>query len=136
MNPERRPKFLVFGNALLRQDSLPLRLLSRLRARFPEIEFKEFDPNENIESEGRNLNIIDTVEGIKKVTMITSIDRIQSPKIYSMHDFDLGYSLKLLKKLGYLDSVRIFGIPMGASEGKAFKQLEREIIASLSSESG
>ena len=41
-----------------------------------------------------------------------------------MHDFDLGYSLKLLKKLGYIDSVKIFGVPMKIKEDEAFKQLE------------
>jgi hypothetical protein len=117
---------------MVRRDSVPLRLLGRLRARFPGIEFREFDPNENLEREGRSLNIIDAVEGIDCVTMITDIDSIQTQKVYSMHDFDLGHSLKLLKKLGYLDSVRIFGIPMQMGEKEALAQLVPLIAANLS----
>jgi len=121
----------VFGNPIVKKDSLPLKMLPKLQARFPEIEFKSFDPNENLESEGRALNIIDTVEGIEKVTMITDIDKIRVQRVYSMHDFDLGYSLKLLKKLGYLDSVKIFGVPMKIKEKEALDQLSRLIVSSL-----
>ena len=45
---------------------MPLRLIRRLSREFPKIAFKEFDPNENLEKEGRDLNIIDTVEGIRQ----------------------------------------------------------------------
>jgi Ni,Fe-hydrogenase maturation factor len=126
-----KQKILVFGNPMLKQDSVPLLLLGRLRERFPEMEFKEFDPNENLEKEGRELCIIDTVEGIDRVMLITDIDSIKSQKIYSMHDFDLGYTLKLLKKLGYVESVRIFGVPMKIGADEAFRQLCVLISASL-----
>jgi Ni,Fe-hydrogenase maturation factor len=113
------------------KDSLPLRLMLSLTKEFPEMTFKEFDPNENLEREGRNLNIIDAVEGIGKVTLITDIDMIKTQKVLSMHDFDLGYTLKLLKKLNYIDSVRIFGVPMGMNEEEALAQLVALIRATL-----
>jgi Ni,Fe-hydrogenase maturation factor len=127
-----QPKILVFGNPLLKTDSLPLRIITDLRKKFPEITFQEFDPNENLEKEGRELSIIDAVEGIDKVTLITDIDSIKTSRIYSMHNFDLGYSLKLLKKLGYIDGVRIFGVPMKISKKEALKQLSDLITSSLS----
>lgn len=136
MDSEKKYKVLVFGNPLLPQDSIPLRLMDRLKEKFPNIEFKEFDPNENMESEGRDLSIIDTIQGIDKVTMVTDIDSIKTQRVYTMHDFDLGYTLKLLKKLKYIDSVRIFGVPMKISEKEAFKQLVEFIDASLPSGSG
>ncbi len=132
MNQEKRYKFLVFGNPMVHIDSMPLKLIGRLRKEFPEIEFKEFDPNENLESEGRNLSIIDTIEGIDRVVSITDIDAIQTQRVYSMHDFDLGHALKILKKLNYLDSVKIFGIPMKISERDAFNQLTSLIRSNLS----
>ena len=70
-NQGKRHKILIFGNPLLKEDSLPLRLIDDLRKAYPEIEFREFDPNENLEKEGRNLVIIDTVEGIDRVVTIT-----------------------------------------------------------------
>jgi hypothetical protein len=124
-------KFLVFGNPLLDNDSLPLRLMGPLRKRFPSFEFREFDPSENLEREGRDLMIIDTAEGIEKVTLLTDIDSIATSKIYSMHDFDLGFSLKLLKKAGYIDSARVFCVPMGIGEDLALSQLADLIASSL-----
>jgi Ni,Fe-hydrogenase maturation factor len=132
MEGKTRRKILVFGNPMLKQDSIPLLLLGRLKDRFPEFEFKEFDPNENLEREGRDICIVDTVEGIDKAMLITDIDSIKTQKIYSMHDFDLGYTLKLLKKLGYIDSVLIFGVPMKITTDEAFRQLCTLISVNLS----
>jgi Ni,Fe-hydrogenase maturation factor len=111
----------VFGNPLVREDSLPLKLLDKLRKEFPSLNFKEFDTVEDLTE--RELNIIDAVKGIKKVELIEDIDKIVTEKIYSMHDFDLGYNLKLLKKMKMIDKVRIFGIPLGMDEKEAFEQL-------------
>ena len=132
MVASRKLKFLVFGNPLVEGDDLAFRLIPRLRKAFPDFEFKEFDPNENMESEGRDLNIIDAVQGLEKATLITDIDSIKTQTVYSMHDFDLGYSLKLLKKMKMIDSVRIFGIPMEISDDDAYLQLADLIRSSLS----
>jgi len=117
-------KVLVFGNLLLENDSLPLRLLPKLRERFFDVEFKEVDPTEGLESEGRDLVILDSVEGIDEVMVIDSIERLHANRVCSMHDFDLGYNLKLLKKVGKIDSVRIIGVPMGIGEGEAMNQIQ------------
>ena len=111
----------VFGNPLVKEDSLPLKLIDKLRKKFPSIEFKEFDAIEDLEE--KELNIIDTVNGIEKAELIEDIERIMTDKIYSMHDFDLGYSLKLMKRMKIIDRVRIFGIPMRMSEEEAFEQI-------------
>lgn len=115
----------VFGNPLVKEDSIPLKLIDKLRKEFPSIEFKEFDTVEDLTE--RELNIIDTVKGIKKVELIENIDKIVTDKIYSMHDFDLGYNLKLLKKMKMIDKIRIFGIPMEISEKKALLELSNLI---------
>jgi Ni,Fe-hydrogenase maturation factor len=112
----------VFGNPLVREDSLPLKLINKLRKEFPSLQFKEFDTVEDFELK-KELNIIDTVKGIKKVELIEDIDKIITDKIYSMHDFDLGYNIKLLKKMRMIDKVRIFGIPSDMKEKEAMKEL-------------
>ncbi len=120
-------KILVFGNPLLKQDSLPLKLLPKLKSLYPNIEFKEIDPTEDLDKQGRHLIILDTVKGIDKVTTITSIDQLHANKIYSMHDFDLALNLKLLKKLNIIDSVKIIGIPMNYTEKETLTQLSKLI---------
>ncbi len=118
-------KVLVFGSELLKFDSLPLKLLPRLRKLLPKIFFKVFDPNEELDEEGRNLIILDTVANIRKVTVFTEkdIDLLETGKRFSLHDFDLGFTLKLLKKLKKIDSVKIIGVPPNYAKEKAVKEI-------------
>lgn len=126
-------KILVFGNPLVEEDSLPLRLLPKLKRTFPQFEFKEFDSVEDLQNEGRNLFILDTVKGIKNACLV-GLNSLKTDKIYSMHDFDLGYNLKLLKKMKMIDNATIIAVPMNINEKKAFSQLQlilRKCVAQL-----
>lgn len=124
-------KFLVFGNPLVEKDNLALKILPKLRELFPNIEFKEFDPNENLEAEIENkkLSILDVVQGINKVAIIKDIEQLKTDKVYSMHDFDLAYNLKLLKKIGKLKEVEIIAIPWNFSEEKAIEGVKKIFLA-------
>ncbi len=124
-------KILVFGNPLVKKDSLPLKLIRPLQKKFPNLEFKEFDSIEEIQNEGRILYIIDSVEDIKEVTIITDIDLLNTHSIYSVHDFDLANSLRLLKKLKMIDKVIIFGIPMFINKKKVLIELVENIKSIL-----
>ncbi len=126
-------KILVFGNPLVKKDSLPLILLPKLRKEFPDIEFKEIDSTEDLQKEGRGLIILDSAEGIRNVEIL-GLDLVGLDKIYSMHDFDLGYNLKLLEKMKMIDDVRIIAIPIGMNPKKALFQTQlilRKCVAQL-----
>ena len=86
----------VFGNIDIPEDS---------------IEIKIIKPNEDVLFDSDNPIIIDTVSGLKKVTLFNKIDDIESLKSSTVHDFDLGFQLKYLKKLGKIKKVTIIGIP-------------------------
>ncbi len=120
-------KILVFGNPLVEKDNLVLKLISKLREKFPDIEFKEFDPTENLEKEIENgkLFILDVAEEIKKVKIIKDIEKLEFIKSCSMHDFDLAYNLKLLKKIGKLKEVEIIIVPQNMNEKEAFNGISR-----------
>ena len=120
-------KILVFGNPLVEEDSLALRVVESLREKFPEVEFKEFDSTEDLRKEGRVLRILDVVKGVDKVVELNldSFESLDVGGIYSMHDFDLGYNLKLLKKLDLIDRVHIIGIPVGCDFDLAVREAER-----------
>ena len=119
-------KFLVFGNSLVKKDNLALKLLPKLKKEFPKIEFKELDPTENLEEEIENkkLFILDVAEGIDEVKLIKDIEKLELIKSCSMHDFDLAYNLKLLKKIGKLKEVEIIGVPMEAREEEALREVK------------
>ncbi|MFH1785905.1 MAG: hypothetical protein ABH842_05745 [Candidatus Micrarchaeota archaeon] len=127
-------KILVFGNLLVKQDSLALKLMKKLSKEFPEIEFKECDGAESIESEGKNLLILDVAQGIKKVTILNGMDDLEVTHPYSMHDFDLSITLRILKKIKVIDSVRIIAIPMHYKEKQAFEEVSK-ILSTLLSKS-
>ena len=113
----------IFGNLLLDYDNLPLKLKPELEKEFPGISFVEKDPSENLHPKNKKLIIIDTVEGIKDIEIITDIDKIKTNPIYSLHDFDLGMTLRLLQEIGDLEEVLIFGVPAQGNKEKILKNL-------------
>ena len=122
-------KIYVMGNLLVEQDSLPIKILPTLRKELPNFDFIELDPSEDFPKE-KTITIIDTVLDIKKVTLVKEIDKIQLEKICSLHDFDLGYNLKLMKKFGLIEKVTIVGVPDNIEEDKAVQQI-KELITNL-----
>ncbi|MCX6766494.1 MAG: hypothetical protein NT170_01790 [Candidatus Moranbacteria bacterium] len=121
----------IFGNPLLDFDNLPLKLAPKLRKIFPEIDFVVVDPNENLKPINKELIIIDTVDGIKKVTLLDDLEKLKTDKIFSLHDFDLAFNLKLLQKIGKLKRVKIFGVPMKGDEREILDELVKLIKSSL-----
>jgi Ni,Fe-hydrogenase maturation factor len=122
-------KIYVLGNPLVKEDSLPVKLIPLLKKAFPDIEFIEFEPTEDFPKE-KELVILDTVINAKEVCLITDIDKIISGKAVSLHDFDLGYNLKLMKKFGMIESVKIIGVPPGIKEKDAIKSIRKIITSS------
>ncbi len=115
-------KIYVFGNPLLREDRTAIKIARKLAKKFPEIEFKEFDVVEDLE-EGNTLYLMDVVKGLEEVKIIENFDSIETKKIFSLHDYDLSYEIKLLKKIGKIKKVFLIGIPFGKSE----KEIEPQI---------
>lgn len=116
----------VFGNPDLQEDSLPLRLLPRLRNAFPAVRFEAKDPNEEWEAP-EQLIAIDTVVGIDHVQVFHDLGHFdRSPRI-SMHDFDALTQLRLLAKLGKLKTVNIIGVPSSLDEHHAFLDIVRTL---------
>ncbi|MBU4216674.1 hypothetical protein L6270_00805 [Candidatus Parcubacteria bacterium] len=122
-----KKKIYIFGNLLLDFDNTPLLLQPELSKLFPDIDFIIQDPNENLHPDNKELVIIDTVEDIKEVKILTDINQIQIEPKYSMHDFDLGFNLKLLHKIGHLEKMTIFCVPMFINKQVALEQLVKEI---------
>ena len=120
----------VCGNPLLEEDSLPLRLIERLREQIKVIGFIEFDPTEDLPEE-KELIILDTVINADEVVLIEDIDRFVNKKALSLHDFDLGWNLKLAKKVGKIEKVKVIAVPQGMEEGEAVKKINSIITEIL-----
>ena len=119
----------VLGNVLVKEDSLPLRILPRLRKEIPEVNFIELDPTENIPKENVFV-MIDTAINANEICVVDDIDKLQVEKVYGLHDFDLAYNLKLMKKFSMIDSIRIIVVPPDIEEEKAVLKIKK-IITNL-----
>lgn len=116
-------KVLVFGNPLAKVDSAAVKIAEKLKGT-PNIEFVRFDTAEDLEKEGSNPVILDTVIGIK-IPRLVELNELELSKVFSLHDFDLGWNLTLLKKLGKIKSATVIGVPPESPEKnlQAVKQL-------------
>lgn len=119
-------KVFVFGNPDLGMDSIPLRILPRLRERFPVVDFLVLDPNEEWDPPDPLL-VLDTVLGVPEVTVFRGIASFSAVPTVSLHDFDALTNLRYLAKLGKLGEVTVIGVPPEYSEDAAFQGVAREL---------
>lgn len=111
-------KIFVFGNPDIAMDAVPIRLLPHLFVRFPDVEFRTLDPNEEWEIPDPFI-VLDTVVGLSEVRVFSSLDEFGASPTVSLHDFDALFNLRYLAKLGKLKGVRIVGIPPDMEEERA-----------------
>jgi Ni,Fe-hydrogenase maturation factor len=76
--------------------------------------------------------ILDTVQGISEVALVEGVEiatLILSPR-GSVHDFDLAFQLRYLKKLGKLGDVTVIGVPQeGEVDHLLIKSIFRKLVA-------
>lgn len=114
----------VLGNPLEEIDSFGVKLMPILQKTIPKLKFVRLDPTEEFPfSQKDHVYIIDSIVGIKDVTVFTDLSRFElSPRV-SVHDFDLPILLGLLKKLGKIKKVTIIGIPQKGNNRKITKEV-------------
>lgn len=114
----------VLGNPLINIDSLPIKLLPKLRLLCPQIHFEILDPTEEIQLKNtQDLILIDSVIGIDKVTIFHDLDFFAySPRV-TIHDYDLPINLKLMQKLGKIKKFTIIGVPANGNKQKILNEI-------------
>lgn len=124
-------KVYVFGNEDLREDKRAFEVAKKLKGKIDNLEFVKVKPNEDVPFiDEKFVVILDAIAGIKKVVEINDkeFDKLVLPPRSSVHDFDLGFQLKYLKKIGKLGEVNIIGLPM---EGEVDYFLIQSILRKL-----
>lgn len=116
----------VFGNPDLPADSLPLKILPELIKRFPQLQFEIKDPNEEWDSP-EALTVIDTIQGIKKVSVFNDLTKFAAAPHLTLHDFDALANLLYLQKLGKLKKIKIIGVPAEIRAGEALTSVSAEL---------
>jgi len=104
-------KISVFGNPDLDEDSAAIKLIPSLRQQYPKAEIKIEDPSEGLKP-AEDWLIVDICRGIDKPTEFEDLDKFESVRRVSVHDYDLAMELKLLKKLGKIKKLKILAVPV------------------------
>lgn len=125
----------VFGNPDLRIDSLPLRILPKLKKELPEAEFKIRDPNEEWDDIQSEFIAIDTAVNVRQPCVVDDLRLFNEPPRSSLHDFDALMNLKLLHKLGRLKKIKLICLPPDIPEKEALMFTVREIRKIMTSSS-
>ena len=99
----------VFGNEFLEDDKLARNVSFHLKDSFKIIHCTS--PDELMEAEDAEIIILDVVKGIEKTIIINDPAQIKTRSLISLHDFDLGFFLNLMKEMGIKKKVKIIGIP-------------------------
>lgn len=102
----------VFGNPDIEEDKNAFLVAEYLEGKILEVDFKLMEISDEISFENENPVIMDVVSEIDEVTLYDDIDKIIMPPRVSAHDFDLGFQLKYLKKIGKIKNITVIGIPM------------------------
>ncbi|MBR9693159.1 hypothetical protein GOV07_04505 [Candidatus Woesearchaeota archaeon] len=106
-------KLLVLGNSALSFDNLALKVGGALKPEHEVIHLE--NPLDLLEHDLEQAVIIDAAMGVKEPRLIEDLDRIKLGNLCSLHDFDMAFFMKLLKRIGQLDQVRIIALPMHAT---------------------
>ncbi|MDO8480857.1 MAG: hypothetical protein Q7S65_03495 [Nanoarchaeota archaeon] len=114
-------KVYVFGNEHLEEDSLAKKTAVLLKPLTGEVVFCR-SADELLDAESP-LVILDVVKGLKEVRLIPP-KKIKSRSLVSLHDFDVGYVLKLMAEMGQEKDIKIIGIPEEGEPQKIAKEVE------------
>jgi Ni,Fe-hydrogenase maturation factor len=107
-------KVYVFGNEDVPEDRRAIEVAEKLADTLEDVSFVPVKPNEDVPfADERRVVVLDMVQGIRDVTLIEGedIDRLVLSPRGSVHDFDLAFQLRYLKKIDRLGEVTIVGIP-------------------------
>jgi Ni,Fe-hydrogenase maturation factor len=104
-------KILCFGNVLVDNDDTALKVCELLKNDFVGAEFVICDDPSEILEHADGTIILDVVKGIDHVQFIDD-DLLKDRNLYTLHDFDLGFFIKLVRSIGE-PKTKILGLPYG-----------------------
>jgi Ni,Fe-hydrogenase maturation factor len=123
----------LFGNEYVAEDKRAIEVARELEGAVDGISFVLVGPNEDVPFvDERRVVILDTVHGIREVTLVEGdeVDGFILAPRGSVHDFDLAFQLRYLKKLDRLGEVSLIGIPQeGEVDYLRIQSILRKLVA-------
>jgi Ni,Fe-hydrogenase maturation factor len=126
-------KVYVFGNEYVAEDTRAIEVARELEGTLDGISFVFVDTNADVPFvDEQRVVILDTVQGTPDVALLEGgrIDELILSPRGSVHDFDLAFQLRYLKRLGKLGDVAVVGIPQeGEVDHLRIKSIFRKLVA-------
>jgi Ni,Fe-hydrogenase maturation factor len=126
-------RIYVFGNEYVAEDKRAIDVARELEDTIEGISFVFVNPNEDVPFVNeQHVVILDTVRGIQDVALVIGdrIDRLTLSPRASVHDYDLAFQLRYLKKLGKLGEVTVIAIPQdGEVDYLRIQSIFRKLVA-------
>jgi len=128
----KRFTVFVFGSDILPEDKIAWNVAdyivkNKLTKNFEFIISN--DPEEIIEFKEKKIFVLDVVKGINDVCVIDDVKKLDEESINTLHDFGLGFYLKLLKEIKKISKITIIGLPYESKEG--IDKLSKKVIKVL-----
>ncbi|KKT77825.1 MAG: hypothetical protein UW73_C0011G0024 [Microgenomates group bacterium GW2011_GWB1_44_8] len=105
----------IFGNSDEAIDNAAVGSFQKLKRDFPDVSIEIVYPNADLVPMGdyQSIILIDVVAGINEITVFDqrAIGHFRLSPRSTTHDYDLGFQLKYLKKLGKIKKLKIIGLP-------------------------
>lgn len=114
---------LCFGNEYVKEDSLAKEIADELK--IEGVTFSKCDNLNDVLDQKGEIFILDVAKGITEIKVFDDIDKINTNSITSLHDFDLGYFLKLMKEIGRIKQIKIIALPIGYDKEKAKDEIRK-----------
>ena len=119
-------KVLYFGNDLVTEDKNALETVRSIKGDLPDVDFVHcLSPEEILSHSGSDVIILDVARGIKEVKEVADQEKIKHGTMTTLHDFDLGFFLKLLKRTGKKTDFKIIALPLEGDYEKRLVEMIR-----------
>ena len=126
-------KVYLFGNEYVAEDMRAIEVARELEGAVDGISFVFVGPNEDVPFvDERRVVILDTVQGIREVTLVEGeeVDGFILAPRGSVHDFDLAFQLRYLRKIDRLGDITIIGVPReGRVDHLRIQSILRKLVA-------
>ncbi len=119
-------KVLCFGSEVIEGDDVAIKICENLKGKIPGIEFSRCDDPADVMDYEDEVVILDVVKNLDNVSFV-GIDSINKKNMYTLHDFDLAFYLKLAEQMGKTN-FKILGIPFGSSAEETTEKV-KEMLA-------
>ncbi len=103
-------KILYFGNYYFKEDRAAIDAVSRIKDKLNLDFIYCRTPESILDYMEDDIVVLDVAKNIENVSEV-NIDDLETKGLNTLHDFDIAFFLKVLKKIGKRTKVKIIAIP-------------------------